>query len=107
MACDTKSQLPYIIKAVEKFKSLGISPSRIFVYTLIRDFEDSLFRINEMKKLGVNPFAQPYLDFDKPDIKNWQKDLARWTNRKELFKSMDFKDYSPRKGFKCKQYFDK
>ena len=35
----------------------------------------------------------------------WQKDLARWANRKEIFRTCDFKDFSPRKGFVCKEYF--
>lgn len=106
MACDTKQQLPYIEKAVAELGKVGIKPNRIFVYTLIREFNDSIYRIESMKKLGVKPFAQPYLDFEKPDIKQWQKDLAHWTNRKELFYSMDFADFIPRKGFKCKEYYN-
>ena len=35
-----------------------------------------------------------------------EKDLGRWANRAWLFKSMDFMDYEPRKGFKCSQYFE-
>lgn len=106
MACDTKAQLPYIEKAVTELGNVGIKPNRIFVYTLVREFSDSIYRIEAMKRLGVKPFAQPYLDFEKPDIKQWQKDLARWTNKKELFYSIDFADYTPRKGFKCKEYYD-
>ena len=55
--------------------------------------------------LGITPFVQPYRDFEnerKPT--NYELDLARWANRMWLFKSIDFEDYSPRKGFKCKQY---
>ena len=44
---------------------------------------------------------------DKSDeTPQYEKDLGRWANRAWLFKSMDFEDYEPRKGFKCKQYFD-
>ena len=32
-------------------------------------------------------------------------DMARWSNQKALYMSCDFKDYEPRKGFKCIQYF--
>lgn len=33
-----------------------------------------------------------------------ERDLARWANRAWLFKSMDFADFMPRKGFCCKDY---
>lgn len=33
------------------------------------------------------------------DIPQWQKDMAHWADRKEIYMSCDFKDFSPRKGF--------
>lgn len=33
-------------------------------------------------------------------------DMARWVNKRELFTSVDFKNFEPRKGFRCAQYFD-
>ena len=33
-------------------------------------------------------------------------DTAHWVNRRELFTSVDFKNFEPRKGFRCAQYFD-
>lgn len=33
-------------------------------------------------------------------------DLARWADRKELFRACEFEDYEPRKGFFCKEYFN-
>jgi hypothetical protein len=38
-------------------------------------------------------------------IPQWQKDMARWAMRREIYATCDFKDYEPRKGFKCKEYF--
>ena len=32
--------------------------------------------------------------------------IARWANKMWLFKSFDFADFSPRKGFKCSRYFN-
>lgn len=32
------------------------------------------------------------------------KDIAQWANKHQIFKSCDFADFSPRKGFKCKYY---
>ena len=59
-----------------------------------------------MKKYGASISPQPYRDFrTKNNIPQWQRDFARWGNRKELFRSIDFKDYKPRKGFLCNSYF--
>lgn len=33
------------------------------------------------------------------------EDIAHWADRKEIYMSCDFKDFSPRKGFLCKEYF--
>jgi hypothetical protein len=52
------------------------------------------------------PFAQPLIRFDtKNVIPQWQMDMARYTNRMAILKSVDFKDYTPRRGFKCAEYF--
>lgn len=52
--------------------------------------------------------AQPYRDLDNPrqTIPQWQKDMAHWVDRKELYRSCEFKDFKPRKGFSCKEYFN-
>ena len=38
-------------------------------------------------------------------IPQWQRDMARWSMRRELYAVCDFKDYIPRKGFYCREYF--
>ncbi len=106
LACDTKAQIPHIEKCLTLFAKHGVKPSKFFVYTLINDFEDSLYRIEKMRDLGVLPFGQPYIDFSgKSKPPQWQKDMARWCNHRALFKTCDFEDYEPRKGFKCSEYF--
>lgn len=81
---------------------------------------------------AIYPYAQPYRDpMNKntppngrktlPDgvtqnlsssqstsfnIPMWQRDMARWCNKKQLFETIDFEDYEPRKGFKCEQYLN-
>lgn len=35
----------------------------------------------------------------------WQKDMARLAIKKELYKTIEFGDYEPRKGFFCREYF--
>ena len=36
----------------------------------------------------------------------WQKDMATWCNKKILYCAIPFEEYSPRKGFVCKQYLE-
>lgn len=86
-----------------------IKPSKIYCYVLIgfnSTPEQDLYRLERLKELKILPFVQPYRDFkNEREPSQYEKDLARWANRAWLFKSMDFKDYSPRKGFTCKEYF--
>lgn len=59
-----------------------------------------------LKELGITPFVLPYRDFNNErEPSQYEKDLARWANKQWLFKSCDFADFSPRKGFRCKEYF--
>lgn len=32
--------------------------------------------------------------------------MAHWANRKQLYKTIDFKEFVPRKGFICNEYFN-
>ena len=56
---------------------------------------------------NILAYAQPYRDPDDPSkpIPQWQKDMAQWCNKHMIFVKCDFKDFEPRKGFKCKEYF--
>lgn len=86
-----------------------IKPYKIACYVLVgfnSTREQDLHRLNTLKRLGILPFVQAFRDYDnsrKPT--QYEKDLGRWANRAWLFKSMDFEDNEPRKGFKCKEYF--
>lgn len=86
-----------------------IKPYKIVCYVLVgfnSTKEQDLQRLSILKKLGILPFVQPFRDYANcREPSQYEKDLARWANRAWLFKSMDFKDYEPRKGFKCKEYF--
>lgn len=87
-----------------------VKPYKITCYVLVgfnSTKEQDLFRLRTLKRLGILPFVQPFRDYDnirKPS--QYEKDLARWANRAWLFKSIDFEDFEPRRGFKCKQYFN-
>lgn len=85
-----------------------IKPWKITCYVLVgfnSTIEQDLFRLRTLKSLGILPFVQAYRDYEnKRKPTNYEKDLARWANRAWLFKSMDFADFEPRKGFRCREY---
>jgi len=93
------------LKEVTKY----IKPSKLTCYVLVgfkSTKEQDLFRLRTLKELGITPFVQPYRDFNNErEPSQYEKDLARWANKQWLFKSCDFADFSPRKGFRCKEYF--
>lgn len=107
--CDTPGQIAECERAINLLDKHGYH-GEVFLYCILMDFKESFNRINHWKGMSkrIIPHAQPYRDLNNPYqvIPQWQKDLARWTDRKELYQSINFKDYEPRKGFKCKQYFD-
>lgn len=86
-----------------------IKPYKIACYVLVgfnSTKEQDLHRLNVLKRLGILPFVQPFKDYtNQRKVTQYEKDLSRWVNRAWLFKSMDFEDYEPRKGFKCREYF--
>jgi len=94
LACDCQSQMPIIQKAVTLLRWHNTTPSRYFVYCLIEDVDEALERVRFLKGLYLDPFAQPYIDFQNKIIPTKrQKDFARWVNHKAIFKSVEWKDY--------------
>lgn len=108
--CDTKNQIEYCDKALEMIDSYGYKGEYFFYCILINDFKECYNRVNHWKEKGkrYNPFCQPYRDLENKNhiIPQWQKDLAGWTNKRWIYRSCDFKDFEPRKGFKCISYFN-
>lgn len=92
------------IKDMLKF----IKPYKIICYVLIgfnSSIEDDLMRVMKLREIGVMPFVQPYRDYDnKRTPTQYEKDFAGWVNKRQRFKSFEFKDFRPRKGFKCSEY---
>lgn len=108
LACDTSSMINICLSAIANLRAAKYS-GEIFIYMLINsDLKESYERLKTFRNIkNVVPFAQPYRDFVKnTEPPQWQKDIARWANRKQLFKSTDFKEFSPRKNFYCSKYFD-
>ena len=87
-----------------------IRPSKLACYVLVgfnSTREQDIHRLNTLKRLGILPFVQAYRDYSiNRQPTQYEKDIARWANRAWLFKSMDFRDYQPRKGFRCAEYFN-
>lgn len=105
--CDTPGQIAECERAIRLVREHGYR-GEFFLYCIILGFRESVERISFWKRdKGVVVHAQPYRDLHDPrqTIPQWQKDLAHWANRKELYRSCEFKDFSPRKGFRCEEYF--
>lgn len=106
--CDTPQQIKECEQAMELIRSHGYK-QRFFLYCIINDdMEESHSRITYWRnRKDVTPFAQPFRDINNPaqTIPKWQKDMARWCNRKEIYRTTSFHDYQPRKNFTCKEYF--
>lgn len=105
--CDTPGQIEDCKRAMSLIRSAGYR-GEFFLYCILIDFDESYHRLSYWRKYKyVLPHAQPYRDLNNPHqrIPQWQKDMARWADRKELYRSCDFKDFSPRKGFLCREYF--
>lgn len=106
--CDSLAQLDYCIDAVDRIRSYGYN-GEFFFYVLLNDnIKDSLKIVSYwriQKKCLVH--CQPYIEYNNPRqrIPQWQHDMARWANRKEIYRSTSFYDYEPRKGFRCIEYF--
>ena len=94
MAYDSSAVRDNVHRAIERLKKCGVKPAKMFFYVLVRDVDDALGRIEELRALGCQPFAQPYRDFEsKIHPTPEQRRLARWCNHKAIFHTVDFKNY--------------
>ncbi len=95
----------YNTDCMEYMKSI---PDKFFDLAIV----DPPYGINAPNmNMGTNmnrKHAQPYRDLNNPRqiLPQWQKDLAGWVDKKWIFRTCEFKDFEPRKGFRCKEYFD-
>lgn len=107
--CDTPGQIAECERATALIDKYGYKGEYFFYCILMNDFKEGFNRVNHWRKRGRRflPHAQPYRDLNNPRqiIPQWQKDLARWVDNKWIFRSCEFKDFTPRKGFVCSEYF--
>lgn len=114
--CDTRAQIAECERAMELINAHGYR-GEYFLYTMLNDnFKECYERLRYWwrrnrecranHKQCIYPFAQPYRDPNNPrhKIPQWQKDMAGWVNKHQVFQMTDFENFAPRKGFKCKEY---
>lgn len=106
--CDTPGQITEVERAARLIDKHGYM-GEYFLYCILMEFEESFYRVNYWKGVSRRfvPHCQPFRDLNnsRQIIPQWQKDMAHWADRKELYMSCEFKDFSPRKGFRCNKYF--
>lgn len=107
--CDTPGQIADCERATTLIDRYGYKGEYFFYCILLDDFRESFNRVNHWRAKGRRflPHAQPYRDPDNSHqvVPQWQKDLAGWADKKWIFRTCEFRDFEPRKGFKCNEYF--
>ena len=117
--CDTTAQIAECERAMKLINDAGFR-GEYFLYTMIggkNDFRECYHRLHywwerlqrfrkDHEGRAVYAYAQPYRDPTNPNhvIPEWQKDMAQWCNKRMIFCTTDFKDFMPRKGFRCEEY---
>lgn len=85
-----------------------LKPWKLTCYVLIgfdSTIEQDLYRIERLRELGIKPFVMPYRDYENNRIPSqYERDLAHYVNRPEIFNSTTFAKFEPRKGFLCSEY---
>ena len=94
LACDHKSQMAAVEKAVTAIRRHGGKKYNFSCYVLVQEVEDALERIEFLRSLGVDPFAQPYREPGSKSVpaQNLRR-LARWCNHKAIFKTVPWPKY--------------
>lgn len=109
LGCDTPQQISQCERAMHMIDTHCETPKSYIMYTMIgADLEEAYKRLMHFRdNKRVRIAAQPYRDPDNPHqkIPQWQRDMAHWAMRRELWTTCDFRDFQPRKGFTCRQYF--
>lgn len=108
--CDTPRQIGECERVMKMIDSYSKIPKSYLMYAMINsDMQESYKRLMYFRdNKRVRVVAQPFRDLNDPNqiIPQWQKDMARWAMRREFWTSCDFKDFQPRKGFRCSEWFN-
>lgn len=108
LGCDTPVQISHCERAMRMIDSNCKTPKQYLLYAMIHgDIKENYERLSYFRNnKRVRIVAQPFRDLNNPHqvIPQWQKDMARWAMRREIYATTDLMEYEPRKGFKFKQY---
>ena len=102
--CDTPQQIDECERATSLIDRYGYRGEYFFYCILLDDFNESFSRVNHWRSRGGRflPHAQPYRDVNNP-----HHIVPQWQKKKQVFRTCEFKDFEPRKGFRCRQYFER
>jgi hypothetical protein len=107
--CDTPGQISECERAMTLIDNHRPHPAKYILYTMLHGtIEECYARLSHFRaNRQVRLTAQPYRDYNNrlQVLPQWQRDMARWSMRRQLYAACDFKDFEPRKGFKCSEYF--
>jgi hypothetical protein len=94
LACDQKSQIQTVDNAVTVLRKAGVKPERYSCYVLVKEIPDALERVAFLRRLKIDPFAQPYREPGSTiEPAKDLKDFARWVNHKAIFSTVAWKNY--------------
>ena len=95
LACDNQSQMKHVENAVRLLRWHNTRPAKFFIYCLVKDIPEALERVKFLKGLYLDPFAQPFIDFENNKMPSReQKQFSRWVNHKAIFGSVAWEDYN-------------
>lgn len=101
-SCDMESQIESIENVYKLFQKIGVSVSRLFIYTIVRkDLQEASRRIEALKKLhGINIYAQAEQNFKKGIVPNaMQKEFAQRYVYSGIYRTKTWDQYCNEKGF--------
>lgn len=94
LACDHKSQMKHVHKAVELMRWRNVKPMAYSCYTLVKDdIQDAIDRIKFLKGIYVDPYAMSYIGPNGEKPSQESLDLERYVNHKATFKSTWWENY--------------
>ena len=92
LACDNMQMVAAVDKATTLLRKYR-PKLQISVYVLVKEIPTALDRVEVLRKLGVDPFAQPYRDPEGNEPSRELKRFARWVNHKAVFKTTAWSEY--------------
>ncbi len=87
LACDQKSQMPEVEKAVRLLRAAGGPYREYWCYVLVKNVDDAHDRVLFLESLKVTPFAQPYRDWKGTLPTRKQRIFARWCDQPRIRKT--------------------